>query len=328
MYIFDFFVELILSLLRILGILVVYAFKGTVYLSKVLCLIFLPKLVLFLVKARQITFAKTTSDNEPVISAAPSPTDNRSTIMSSTYASNSQESSVQIVPLENVGNMTIRMLFSKNLAERSVVINNSALVDIFETNKVKMADLPLDSRFARADQCVHAYKQSILDIQEVINAKLAGQATVHLEKTDTILELAQPVQESIPVAQPPKNVTPLKQPEHEQEEFHEKREERDPQPARAAFHKYSQYREYTGRFLSCGRAKKTGETFKQFFIEFQDDALGGAANQVWGNDLRNAIDIVKPKTGELIRIRNYGYEDVTLPSGKLVARQKFRILRQ
>lgn len=337
---FSLFIEVVLWILYVFGFILMIAVRGLIFIGRFFTMFFLPSLVLFLAKTRHFFFSKNDAVRQETGTEVVSKVDPAITISNVNFKASNATSilsnSVQIVPLEDVGNMTIKVISDKGIAQRSLVVNNPALAKVLMSSKILLSDLPIDSSLARSEKDNFAYKQSILDVQELINAKLSNRSVEYLEKGGNITSASSLVAgKSEDVKINNDSCDELRAHVADQNLAHlsvdalnQKSDSQPLKPRKQQVQKYRNGREYYGRFISFGKAKKTGESYKQFFVEFYDDSLGGAVNQVWGNDLRNAIDIVKPKDGEFIRIKNYGFEEIQLPSGQTVPRQKFLIFRE
>lgn len=233
----------------------------------------------------------------------------------------------QIVPVKDVGTMTLQTHIQTRVVVRKIGLS-AKLKQLLGDKRLLLDDIRIPSNVLRVDLNAFAYQQSLTDLQNKINSLLMG--------TDFSSEFSA-VTESIHADVVAANLVPANNDRNDKAPIQSPLPiEREVRPSDAMSHpsnlikptKRLKPKEVSvGRFIRCGTARKTGVTYSQFFVEFYDDAMSGEVNQIWGNDLRRAIDIVQPVPGTRIQITNYGFQDVDLPDGKKTQGRKFSIER-
>jgi hypothetical protein len=217
------------------------------------------------------------------------------------FLSNFKAAQIRVIPLENIGSLTLSIYQVDGMSKRSLLITNPALVKRLGFDQKKLEDLRSPATMKESERCDYFYQQSIQDVQLYLNSQLAGS----VEKTETIrgTDKATEVPKSNPI---------IVQKEVAQIEV--KPIVSAPIVVRDANKVKQNKASRIGRFVGTGmgeRSKtdpitKEKSQYKQFFVEFYDEALDGNLSREYGADLERVVDLVKPQVGQRIRITNLG----------------------
>jgi len=222
----------------------------------------------------------------------------------------------QVVPIVDVGTLTLHRLVSTALVERVLTITNLRLVREFGTSKLQLPNLSINTSTSEKE----IFDISIRDTENFLNEKWnqqfdqPKQQDQQLQKVQPIVQsivpevkIADSLPEQLPVIAPSNSPKSLKT-----------------VPDKGPKNIDTKTKIY-GKFIGSGRGRKPGKDFEQFFVHIYDDAMDGSENKVWGATLQDALEVAKVSIGDRICITSFGFVPVILPGGKKSQKQMFEI---
>lgn len=220
---------------------------------------------------------------------------------------------IRVVPLEDIGQLTLNIYQNEGKAKRTLVISNNSLAKRLGFNSAKLDDLFSPDSVSEHDIATFMYEKTLEDVQEYLNNALAGKPVEPVlkpktEPTVTPAKTTEPTQPA-PVTQPVV-----------QEQVHVA-----PVIVRDANRKNHNKTKWIGRYIGSGVALRGKvDPYEQFYVDIIDESIDGP-NRVWGTDLSRSIDDLKPKLNQLMQITLHGKTPVVLASGEKSNRINYEI---
>lgn len=214
--------------------------------------------------------------------------------------------SLQVVPIDDVGNLTLSTNSQKRICKRKLTITNNDLKSHLGLLEISLNDLQLPDDLSSSDVSMYCFNRSSIDVEVLLNELIAKKNSPHKQQDlEPISRIAEKTATQEVLKESLKN-------------------DGDVQPSVLKKTKTSLPRDvdsqalkpkkrYFGRFVEAGRGYKPGKNYKQFFVAFHNDEKQGDLDKVWGNDLSHAIDLAKPEVGDQICITSFGYQPFTMP---------------
>lgn len=226
---------------------------------------------------------------------------------------------IRVIPLEDIGQLTLNIYQHEGRAKRSLVIFNKQLSDRIGYTSVKLPDLLSPVSLSENNVATFMYEKSLVDVQDYLNNALAGKVMEPAMKPN-----AEPKITAIKSVEPTQRVPEVISVVQEQEKV-------APIIVRDASKKSNNKTTWIGRFVGSGMGtrNKTGqkgkvETYEQYFVDIIDEAIDGP-NRVWGTDLSRCVESLQPKLNQLMLITLHGKTPVILPTGEKTSRINYEI---